>query len=74
MRRLTDYNQQSRRTVKRGFVLLAAKFLAGFLPTLLVSQLFGAAGVLGITPLMLLAAVTNSNGGMYLRLDDPVRR
>ena len=54
--------------LKRGFVLLAAKFLAGFLPTLLVSQLFGAAGVLGITPLMLLAAVTNSNGGMYLGL------
>ena len=34
----------------------------------MVSQLFGAAGVLGITPLMLLAAVTNSNGGMYLGL------
>lgn len=54
--------------LKRGAVLLLAKFLAGFLPTLLVSQLFGAAGILGITPLMLLAAVTNSNGGMYLGL------
>lgn len=54
--------------LKRGAVLLLAKFLAGFLPTLLVSHLFGAAGLLGITPLMLLAAVTNSNGGMYLGL------
>lgn len=54
--------------LKRGAVLLLAKFLAGFLPTLLVSQLFGAVGILGITPLMLLAAVTNSNGGMYLGL------
>lgn len=54
--------------LKRGAVLLLAKFLAGFLPTLIVSQIFGPGGVLGITPLMLLAAVTNSNGGMYLGL------
>ncbi len=54
--------------LKRGAVLLIAKFLAGFVPTLLVSHIFGASGVLGITPLMLLAAVTNSNGGMYLGL------
>ncbi len=54
--------------LKRGFVLLAAKFLAGFIPTLIVSKIFGPAGILGLTPLMLLAAVTNSNGGMYLGL------
>ena len=54
--------------LKRGAVLLLAKFLAGFIPTLIVGKLFGAAGILGITPLMLLAAVTNSNGGMYLGL------
>lgn len=54
--------------LKRGAVLLIAKFLAGFIPTLLVSHIFGPTGVLGITPLMLLAAVTNSNGGMYLGL------
>ncbi len=54
--------------LKRGAVLLIAKFLAGFVPTLVVTWIFGPTGVLGITPLMLLAAVTNSNGGMYLGL------
>ena len=54
--------------LKRSVVLLAAKFLAGFVPTLLVAKLFGPAGILGITPLMLLSAVTNSNGGLYLGL------
>ncbi len=54
--------------LKRGAVLLTAKFLAGFLPTLLVAKIFGADGIATITPLMLLAAVTNSNGGMYLGL------
>lgn len=54
--------------IKRSVVLLVAKFLAGFIPTLLVAKLFGPAGILGITPLMLLSAVTNSNGGLYLGL------
>ncbi len=54
--------------LKRGFVLLAAKFLAGFLPTILVANIWGPNGILGLTPLMLLAAVTNSNGGLYLGL------
>lgn len=54
--------------LKRGAVLLAAKFLAGFVPTVIVNMIWGPAGVLGITPLMILAAVTNSNGGMYLGL------
>lgn len=54
--------------LKRGFVLLVAKFLAGFVPTIIVAKIWGSAGLWGITPLMLLAAVTNSNGGMYLGL------
>lgn len=54
--------------LKRGFVLLIAKFLAGFVSTLVVAKIFGPTGVIGLTPLMLLAAVTNSNGGMYLGL------
>ena len=54
--------------LKRGFVLLAAKFLAGFLPTILVANIWGPNGILGLTPLMLLAAATNSNGGLYLGL------
>lgn len=54
--------------LKRGFVLLLAKFLAGFIPTIIVANMFGAAGIFGLTPLMFLAAATNSNGGMYLGL------
>lgn len=54
--------------LKRGFVLLVAKFLAGFVTTLVVAKVWGPSGILGLTPLMLLAAVTNSNGGMYLGL------
>jgi 2-keto-3-deoxygluconate permease len=54
--------------IKRSIVLLLAKFLAGFIPTLIVGAIAGNAGILGITPLMLLAAVTNSNGGLYLGL------
>lgn len=54
--------------LKRGFVLLMAKFLAGFVSTMFVAKIWGPGGVLGLTPLMLLAAVTNSNGGMYLGL------
>lgn len=54
--------------LKRGFVLLIAKFLAGLAPAILVAKIWGPYGVLGLTPLMLIAAVTNSNGGMYLGL------
>lgn len=54
--------------LKRGIVLLVGKFLAGLIPTLLVSWIWGANGVIGITPVMMLAAITNSNGGMYLGL------
>jgi 2-keto-3-deoxygluconate permease len=54
--------------LKRGFVLLVAKFLAGFVSTLVVARIWGPNGIIGLTPLMLLAAVTNSNGGMYLGL------
>ena len=55
-------------SVKRGSVLVIAKFLAGFIPALIITKMFGSNGFLGLTPLMLLAAVTSSNGGMYLGL------
>ncbi len=54
--------------LKRGAILLFFKFLAGFIPTLIVKSIWGPEGVLGITPLMLLCAVTNSNGGLYMGL------
>lgn len=55
-------------SVKRGAVLVIAKFLAGFIPALIITKMFGSNGFLGLTPLMLLAAITSSNGGMYLGL------
>lgn len=54
--------------LKRSVVLLIAKFLAGFVPTLIIANVYGPAGIMGITPLMILSAVTNSNGGLYLGL------
>ncbi|MDR1827448.1 MAG: 2-keto-3-deoxygluconate permease [Methylobacteriaceae bacterium] len=54
--------------LKRGLTLTLAKFLAGFIPAVLVGQLIGPEGLLGITPFMLIAAVTNSNGGLYFGL------
>lgn len=54
--------------LKRGTVLLIAKFLGGFIPGLLVDRFFGPAGILGLTPLVLIAAWSNSNGGLYMGL------
>ncbi len=54
--------------LKRGAVLLLFKFLAGFIPALLMHQVFHIPAILSITPIMLLAAVTNSNGGIYMGL------
>lgn len=55
-------------SLKRGAVLTIAKFLAGFIPAMIVVKMFGNNGLLGITPLMLLAAVTSDNCGIYLGL------
>lgn len=55
-------------SLKRGAVLTIAKFLAGFIPALIVTKMFGAEGIWGITPLMLLAGVTSINCGIYLGL------
>ncbi|SHI85224.1 2-keto-3-deoxygluconate permease (TC 2.A.10.1.1) [Dethiosulfatibacter aminovorans DSM 17477] len=54
--------------IKRGGVLLIAKFLAGFLLGLLVEKVFGEAGLFGISTLAIFSAVTNSNAGMYVAL------
>ena len=54
--------------LKRGFVLLLAKFVAGAAVGILVGNLFGPAGVLGISALAIVSAVTNSNGGLYMSL------
>ena len=52
----------------KGVLLTAVKFIIGAILGVLVNQFFGVAGVLGITPLAIIAAITNSNGGLYSAL------
>ena len=56
------------KVLKRGGVLLLAKFAIGDGIGILVGKVFGAAGFLGLTPLAIICAVTNSNGSVYLTL------
>jgi 2-keto-3-deoxygluconate permease len=59
-------------SLKRGAVLVVATFLAGFIPTLLLIYFFGDEGVMGITPLMIMACVTSINCGIYLGLMETI--
>ena len=52
----------------KGVVLTLMKFILGVALGLLVSWAFGSNGILGITPLAIIAALTNSAGGEYLGL------
>ena len=56
------------KVLKRGGVLLLAKFAIGAGIGILVGKVFGAAGFLGLTPLAIICAVTNINGSVYLTL------
>mgnify|MGYP000361627360 CR=1 FL=1 len=55
-------------TVWKGVVLTALKFFIGFGLGLLLNALFGEAGFLGLAPLAVIGAVTNSNGVIYATL------
>lgn len=52
----------------KGVALTTVKFLVGAILGWLVGRFFGEAGVLGITPLAIIAALTNSNGGLFAAL------
>lgn len=52
----------------KGFVLTAMKFILGVTLGLIVSKVCGIAGIMGITPMAIIAALTNSAGGLYLGL------
>lgn len=54
--------------LKRGSVLLIAKYLAGAVIGVAVAKIFGENGFFGLTGLALICTVTNSNGGLYLAL------
>ncbi|MED3794263.1 2-keto-3-deoxygluconate permease [Niallia alba] len=56
------------KAIKKGAILLSAKFIVGAAIGITVAMLFGPAGVLGLSPLALLAALLNANGGLYASL------
>lgn len=54
--------------LKRGGILLLSKFAIGAAIGITVGKVFGMTGVLGMTSLAIISAVTNSNGSVYLAL------
>lgn len=56
------------KVLKRGGILLIAKFIIGAAIGIIVGKVFGKPGFLGITTLAIISSVTNSNGSVYLAL------
>lgn len=54
--------------VRRGGVLLIAKFIVGAAIGILFGRIFGMVGFFGLTTLAIISAITNSNGSLYLAL------
>jgi len=52
----------------KGVTYTAVKFLLGVALGLIVSKICGPSGFLGITPFVFIAAITNSNGSLYISL------
>ncbi|MDY4031457.1 MAG: 2-keto-3-deoxygluconate permease [Pyramidobacter sp.] len=60
--------RQAGKPLAKGILLTASKFFIGAFIGWGVGKFAGPAGVLGLTPLAIVAAVTNSNGGLYAAL------
>lgn len=52
----------------KGVTLTAMKFILGVVMGLLVGKICGSAGFLGLTPFVIIAAITNSNSSLYISL------
>ncbi len=52
----------------KGAIMTGTKFLLGVILGLIVGKVCGPAGFLGIAPFVLIAAITNSNGSLYISL------
>lgn len=54
--------------VYKGVILIITKVGIGIAIGLLVNKFIGPAGILGLTPLAIIGALSNSNGGLYAAL------
>lgn len=60
--------KQAGMPLAKGVTLTLVKFVIGAGLGVLVNNIWGPEGVLGIAPLAVIAAITNSNGGLYAAL------